>query len=903
MNRINRFVLIFFSFSLSFVVVFVFFMQRREKEPQIITVPFRIEVYRVDRHALPEADIYLDQRFIGRSDERGVFTRDIKLTVGESYSLVIERDREGYMYGPWETRFKMESEKKRRLKKKREENTTGFPTLEGESDILNELERAQLGIATSYEKSHFLAFVEGHMYYTLRVTGKNGSVIRDAAVIINGKEEGKTEKNGLFTVKYSGEDFKKENIQIIKEGEHIWMDEVWVRPDALIDVRLYQLLLVDLAINTEYYDVIRGVKDADVYLNGKYMGMTDEDGLFSFTYKNEDGVDGPLDIVIRNPEGYLPNILNKTFFITQDLPKLSVTSFAYRKNVVFPKIAVMPFTVQESEDYFLKRQAEELRRKIGDFLSSEASFEIAESRTVARLFRQFNIDYWRENTQWKDIPLIKKELDAYIYGTVGQKDSRLSVRLLCVDYYGDTIVEIDQLASQRELQSLSENIVTEIKESFPIEGNIITVQKDVSINIGRMHGVNTENLFYGFTDYYDDSKKAYSKKRVVKLEVIETAQTTAQGSLIDIVEGYLVEPGVKVKRYVKSVVEEEDVDVQITVTSKRKPVSEANVYVDDNWFGQTDSEGQLSVVVKANINIDFLVYKEGYVPGEQSARFSGKTATLEFDLEQGEAQFWVDSDPRGALIFIDGDFKGMTPADDQPIEVPYGFHLLELEITGYKKHRKYLNFSEKKMSLTGKDTVVLFPDFIEQAEDAYERGNVEKALNVLVNIPQDHPDYREAMEFAGFISLKEIKDYSLSIDFYRKSIEGPEGEIREAKNLFSYYNLAQAYFNEAEAYFHEDPIKAQYNYLQAVENFETVKSRRSRFPEKERQNILFYLSVCYQKLYYITLSSEYLTRAYYSWNDYFDFFPKDLMKDTEFEQQYYIAKSYREEAERLKGER
>jgi hypothetical protein len=645
------------------------------------------------------------------------------------------------------------------------------------------------------------------------------------------------------------------------------------------------------------------VENAEVYLGEAYKGKTDDDGLFSFTYRNDDGVDGPLDIVIRNPAGYLPTILKKTFFITSDLPKLSFTSFAYRKNVQFPKIAVMPFAAQDSKDYFIKRQAEELRRKIEDYLRSEASFEIANRRTVARLFRQFNIDYWRKGAQWKDIPPIKKELDAYIYGTVGQKDQKLHVSILCVDYLGDRIVEIDRMVSQRELQSLSENIVNEIKESFPVEGNIISVQKDILINIGKMHGVNTENLFYGFTDFYDDSKKTYSKKRVVKLEVTEAAQTTAKVNLIDINEGYLLEPGVKAKRYVKSAVEEEDVALSIVVTSKRKPISEANVYIDDNWFGQTDDEGKLSVVVKANINIEFLVYKEGYVPGELSARFTEETAKLEFDLTQGKTQFLIDSDPGGALVFIDGEFKGVTPMDDQPIEVPYGFHLLELELAGYKKHRKYLNFNEKKMYLTGEERVELFLDTISRAEDAYETGNVENALDILEKIPQEHPDYREAMEFAGFIYLKEIKDYSRSIEFYRKSIEGPDGEIREAKNLFSYYNLAQAYYNEAEIYFAVNPAKAQYNYLQAVENFETVKSKRSRFPEKERQNILFYLSVCYQKLYYITMSMEYLTRAYYSWNDYFDFFPKRLMKDREFEQQYYIAKSYREEAERLKGER
>ena len=63
-----------------------------------------------------------------------------------------------------------------------------------------------------------------------------------------------------------------------------------------------------------------------------------------------------------------------------------------------------------------------------------------------------------------------------------------------------------------------------------------------------------------------------------------------------------------------------------------------------------------------------------------------------------------------------------------------------------------------------------------------------------------------------------------------------------------------------------------------------------------------FFSVSYQKLYYLTLKNDYLNRAYFSWNDYFDFYKDELLNDTYFRKQYETAQSYKEEAQRLKGE-
>ena len=156
MGRKNFIIITFVTICLAAPLVILYLRSERDKEPEVISAPFKIEVYRVDRYPLPNADIYLNQKFIGRTDEKGFFSKDIDLFVGESYTLRVERETGGYLYGPWETNFKVQAEPKKRREKKIEQSE-GISSLEGESDILTEIERAQLGKASIYEKYHFLA--------------------------------------------------------------------------------------------------------------------------------------------------------------------------------------------------------------------------------------------------------------------------------------------------------------------------------------------------------------------------------------------------------------------------------------------------------------------------------------------------------------------------------------------------------------------------------------------------------------------------------------------------------------------------------------------------------------------------------------------------------------------------
>jgi hypothetical protein len=874
-------------------------------EPETLTASLKIEAYRVDRNPLSEADIYLNQKFIGRTDAGGFFIKDVPLTLGESYTVRVERERDGYIYGPWETNFRVTAEKGLKRKKKTEMEEE-LPTLEGEFDVLSELERAEFGRASLYEKYHFLAILDGHMYYTIKVTGKNRTAVEGAAVIIDGNVRGDTDENGIFVVEFSGEDIREENIQIATDGEHIWSKIIEIHPNFLMIVELNKMLLIDLYTYTENYGVTEGINGARIYLGDEYVGKTGRDGLHLFKYENENGVDGYLEVRIQYPKGYYPEEQIKTFNINKNLPRLTFSEFSYRKSAVSPRISVMPLEIQNRDDRLLIKRAGELKRGIEDYLSLGGTFSVVSDKTTRRLFQQFNVEIKESGTSWEDIPFIKREVDGVVFGELRSFGSFIDVKLYGIDYTGETVGQIERKLALREYSSVPEKFVMQLKSNFPFEGNISSIDKMIYINLGARHGIEPEDKFYSFLNYYDEIKKDYSKKRVAKLKIVEVDEDVSTGELESITEGYLLEPGVKVRRFSEPVVPLKTITVTIMVTSGRENVTGANIYLDDQWTGQTDENGEIQIAMTETEYLDVLIYKEGYIPEKVELKFQEGENRVQFNLKQGRTQFTIDSEPEGALLFINGKYKGNTPIDKKTIEVPYGFHRIELKLEGYKDYNQYMKFSERRLSLTGKNKIKLYKDYFRNAEVLYSEGDIDYALEILKSVPEEHPDYSRAMEFIGYIYLNDVKDYVLSIGYYNRILDLGGGEIGLGGSLISYYNMGQACYKRAEEIFYEDMQQAQQLYTKAIVSFNIVKERRNRLQSTNRrrifQDVLFHLSVSNQKLYYITGQKDYLVQAYYSWIDYFDFFDNNFLEDPYFRKQYAIAESYRGEVKRLQSE-
>jgi hypothetical protein len=164
-----------------------------------------------------------------------------------------------------------------------------------------------------------------------------------------------------------------------------------------------------------------------------------------------------------------------------------------------------------------------------------------------------------------------------------------------------------------------------------------------------------------------------------------------------------------------------------------------------------------------------------------------------------------------------------------------------------------------------------------------------------------------SLEFCGYIYLKHFDDYETSIACYSRALDlhAPGGVQRGS--VVSYYNYGQACYNRAEELYYDNSVEAQILYKKAIDALKVVKAQRGRVQGSGRksiyQDVLFYLAVSYQKLYYLSSLEEYLEQAYYSWIDYMDYFNRELLEDVYFANQYRIAESYREEVKRLRSEK
>ena len=902
MNRFNVYILVVFSFALTFLVVYLHFNDNLREEELLVQAPLKVEAYRIDRNVLPDGDVYLNQRFLGKTDGKGVFSTTVELYMGESYTLRVEKDRDGYVYGPWETHFRVEREKKPKREKK-EPSVDSGEILEGDFDILTEIERAQLGKASIYQKYHFLAILEGSMYCTLNVTGSGSSPVEDADIIVNGRNEGKTDRGGLFKFHYTGDDTRTAEVEVYRTGEHIWMSTVEISPNAVIDIELNKMLHIELNTYREAYEVIGGIPGSKVYLNTRYMGETDEEGSVSFAYINEQGVDGYIDLRIEFPEGYYPPVQTATHQITPDLPKLVVPFFAFPSRAQPPRIAVIPFERKDNDDPLLHKWAKDLKTRIEDYLAQGDVFAVVPGVPVNRLMHRFGVSLEKGKTSWEHIPVLKREVDGIIFGELQNFGYGIKVRLYGVDYSGGLIGEIEGTYLLRQFQFLPEEFARRFRYNFPFEGTITGIDRRMVVNLGWRHGLKKESKLYSYIDYFDEIKNDFARKRIARLTIVEADTFSSECEIESIAEGFLLEAGGRVKKYKETVDELLEMAVTVEVASGNKPLPDVNIYLDDFWGGQTDEEGVIRFFMQENTFFDLLVYKEGYIPQKIGITVKKDTGVISVDLKRGKTNFTIDSRPSGALLFINGEYRGTTPLMDKPIELPFGFHLVELKLSGYRDYREYMKLDERKVNLTGDDAVLLYRDYYGEAEKRYDRGDVSGALSVLGLVEPGHPDYTRSTEFMGYINLNDIRNFRLALEYYAMSIENRDDE---KSALVSYYNMGQAAFNEAESLYFVESEEAEDFYITAVKSFDFVLEWKSRLPQQNRktiyQNTLFYHAVSLQKLYYLTGKKEYIVQARYSWVDYFDFFDNNLFEDAYFQKQYEVASTYREEAERLQSE-
>lgn len=104
----------------------------------------------------------------------------------------------------------------------------------------------------------------------------------------------------------------------------------------------------------------------------------------------------------------------------------------------------------------------------------------------------------------------------------------------------------------------------------------------------------------------------------------------------------------------------------------------ARIYMNDIYRGVTPLNVEKVIPGDYKIRLE----KEGYIGGESGRTvYAGKTASLEATLPEAAQEVSLKSNPSGADVYINGNYKGQTPLNTK---LPFGKYSIEYKKDGYK---------------------------------------------------------------------------------------------------------------------------------------------------------------------------------------------------------------------------
>ncbi len=123
----------------------------------------------------------------------------------------------------------------------------------------------------------------------------------------------------------------------------------------------------------------------------------------------------------------------------------------------------------------------------------------------------------------------------------------------------------------------------------------------------------------------------------------------------------------------------------------------ASIYVDDMYMGKTNQ-----VVGNLAAGPHRLVISEaGYVTWEETVQVRSKdvipvAVTLVAEVNPAHGDVLVSSTPTGASVYIDGNYRGSTPADDSLDinDLPPGTHMVSVKKPGYQEYSTSVTVQE-----------------------------------------------------------------------------------------------------------------------------------------------------------------------------------------------------------------
>jgi tetratricopeptide (TPR) repeat protein len=816
---------------------------------------------RLDGQPAAGAKVVVEREELGVTDDQGNLVKQISRKAGTELELTVTKDAPGYRIEPWKTTFMVKLPKD--------------------------------GQAAKYR---FDADLKAMRFVTLRVNDK-GAPLSGAKVSVGGKDAGATDDKGELVYLYRQSPPKGVELGVAKAGYAAYRATRRFEPGEVVEVALNRQAVLTIKALTDEYGRASGLQGLSVSVDGKPLGKTDAQGALTYTYRGEPGKKA---VVALAAPGYIPPAWKTS--VQLDGP-VGVQHYFYPTTPKPIRIGIYR-VVGNTPGADLSGVAAQTEQSLAAQLFKFPAFREVPSEKLQAEIKQRKLAVERIAAKgWQDTPL-RGTVDMIVLGSVAQDGDGYLVEVKFHTASGKIIFsEIARARSARAVDGAVRDIANNVIERFPLEGTVVAVEDErYRVNIGRSWRISRGTEFTLTAPTLGEGGKVTGYRETGRMEVRRSEDTSSLVDVATLRKGEKVQVGDRVVRRTGSEGGDTEQRSYVLLTAKGgvgadvNALPGTNVYLNGEWKGATGANGQAEIPLRPGKSYSLLLYRHGYqqVAGKLSVEKSGEAR--EFVLAANNALFRVDSDPSPAAVYVDDEQVGKTPLSAGK-QVTLGFHSVRLSYgEDYRDFFEVMEFAKREEDRK----VVLQKDFLKIGERAREKGDLDGAIKAYGAAGREHPDYAEARRRLGNLYLDEKEDYDRAIDEFETVLSLPENEQLIYKQFaVTFTNLGHAYTERGNRLVNSDRDAASQSFAKAIKALQTAKQNTRFFPKDEYDEAVhdtyYYTALAYHKLYLITRQPAVMNSASLAWREYFDFFPKKLEDDPNFQQAREAARRYRDQ--------
>lgn len=719
---------------------------------------------------------------------------------------------------------------------------------------------------------------------------RDGQPAAGAAVSVAGRDLGATPANG--EVEFAFGKWPKEGLRINakKEGTGETSFVYKGASGDRVSVGLYTEAVVTVEVLEDRNTRIRPLKDVAISIAGKKVGATGADGVFTYRHAGTFGETVPLRI---SAAGYAPGVITRPVLLGGSH---KLRQYLYPAVAEPLRTAVLSFVANTGGE-----DITDVVRKIESSFISELfdakMFKQVSAATALNLMKRSKLSVDKiKTTDWRGTEL-GAAVDVIVIGSIsrGEEDSYV---IETGFYQSNGRLALTQAAvagssgSWRVGRAVSE-VVSNVLAAYPIAGVVLGGgEGGTQINLGRaVFPVGGDDVFLLQSVARDDDGRIVTHSDIGTLKVRRRRDTISEMQP-EALRG-TPKTGDRVVRLDVNARAAGTDRVTVAVRTGKgegtAAVNGVNVYLDSRWAGTTGRNGELTVPLRLDRKYRLMVYRHGYEQGSREIRPTKAGERVEFALKSYSSNFTIDSEPSGAVVYVDDNRVGTTPIT-KALPVTLGFHTVRVEAGGdFRTWEEVLEFSRKEEDRTGSNRVILHKDFVRMGERAEEARRFDEAVHYYSQAGKDHPDYAEAHHRLGQLYFDDKRDIDRAIAEYETVQAIPEvAELVYKQFAVLYTNLGKAYYARGEKAYRGNRDEAVQYFAKAIKALDRARENIRFLPNERHDEAVhdtyYYRALAYHYLYQATKRDALLTNVEFAWHEYQDFFPPKLRGRPQYEQ-------------------